>query len=170
MDDFETFKASREKIDPSTGKFSERQWQKAYAAYRKSRKRVQEGKRSKSGDKPKCRKSSGRSKKPHSVYAHSPVMSLRDEVRQNSAYSDLRMILDQLTWVAIGLIVMVSAVKLSYSTDAIAMVALLNGVVKVVGIVALRMLAHAIIDIPDIALHEGLLSQKDTRKGEEESV
>jgi len=166
MDDFDTFKASREKIDPSCRKFSEHQWQKAYAAYCSSRERVSEKNSKKSGGGSRRRDRSEKGSSAHAVYASSsPAENLRNEVRQNSAYRDLRMILDLLAWVAIAVVVLAGGVKLAYYTDgSIALVAVLNAAVKVIAIVALRLLLHVVIDIPDIALHGRLFKRTDAGK------
>jgi hypothetical protein len=53
---------------------------------------------------------------------------------------------------------------LAYYTDgAIALGAVLNAAAKVVGIAVLRLLAHAIVDIPDIAIQKKLFKQKGAR-------
>lgn len=167
MDDFETFKASREKIDPSTKKFTERQWQKAYAAYCSARERVNEGGHSKSSNNSKRRRRSTKAGATQHTYSHGPLAQLRNEVRQNSAYNDLRMVLDLLAWIAIGLVVFAAGVKLAYYTDgSAAVIAVLNAAVRVVAIVALRFLAHVIIDIPDIALHKRLPDQDEAQKAD----
>lgn len=153
MDDFDTFKASREKIDPSSRKFSERQWQKAYSAYRSSRERVKEGGASQSGHAPERHRSSSRGGSTYRSSAQNPTAILRSEVRSNSAYSDLRLIVDLLAWIAIGLLVLTGGVKLFYYTNApVALAAVLDVVTMVVGVVVLRLLAQVVIDIPDIAL------------------
>jgi hypothetical protein len=174
MDDFETFKASREKMDPASRKFTERQWRKAYAAYRRSRKRVGEGTQEQTGESSKRRRSSNkgssqtspsrRERRSHAQGGPYPTLHLREEVRQNSAYGDLRTIVDVLAWVTIGLVVLGAGVKLAYYTDgAIALGAVLNAAAKVVGIAVLRLLAHAIVDIPDIAIQKKLFKQKGAR-------
>jgi len=171
MDDFETFKASREKIDPSCRKFSDRQWRKAYAAYRRARERVGDGAHAKSGESSKRRRSPGRESSSHHNYAQNPAIHFRNQVRQNSAYSDLRMILDILAWVMIGLIVLGGGIKLAYYTDgSIALAALLDAAVKVIVVAVLRLLAHAIVDIPDIAIYKQLSKQTDPHKDPAASI
>ncbi|PXA04756.1 hypothetical protein DDZ13_06190 [Coraliomargarita sinensis] len=165
MDDFDTFKASREKIDPTSRKFSKRQWQKAYAAYRSSRERVVEKSSAKSSDSSKRHRSRGKSRSSHHASSHNPVLNLRNEVRQNSAYGDLRLMVDLLAWVAIAVVVLVGGVKLTLLTDGIALVALLNTSAKVIAIVVLRLLGHVVIDIPDIALYSRV--QKDAKAASE---
>lgn len=66
------------------------------------------------------------------------------------------MMIDLLTWIALGLVVLIGALKLLYYTNvSAALVAILQAVLLVILVVALRLLAHVIIDIPDIALHSG---------------
>ena len=168
MDDFETFKATREKMDPSTRKFSHRQWEKAYAAYRSSRERVNESTSpAKAGRGAKRRKRPGKTGVAHGGGGRGMTGNLRDEVRQNSAYGDLRLIVDLLAWIAIGLIVLTAAVKLVYYTNAnAALVAVLVAASQVLGVILLRLLAHVVIDIPDIALHTAL-SPKRKSSGDE---
>jgi hypothetical protein len=168
MDDFDTFKASREKIDPSARKFSKRQWDKAYAAYRSSRERVMEGKsdqsdQSDNGHSSKRRRSSSRGSSTYRSSGQSFPANLRSEVRHKSAYSDLRMMVDLLAWIAIALVVLVGALKLVYYTNvSVALVAILEAVIMVIAVVALRLLAHVVIDVPDIALQKGLSKVPDT--------
>jgi len=84
-------------------------------------------------------------------------------VRHKSAYSDLRMMVDLLAWIAIALTVLVGALKLVYYTNvSVALVAILEAVIMVIAVVALRLLAHVVIDIPDIALQKGLSKVPDT--------
>ncbi|HKK18027.1 MAG TPA: hypothetical protein VJ952_05025 [Opitutales bacterium] len=165
MQDFETFKASREKVDPSCRKFSERQWQKAYAAYCSSRERVSDGGHVKTGESSKRRRGSNRERSAPTNYAHSPVVRLRNELRQNSAYGDLRTVVDILAWVAIGLVVLAGGLRLAFYTDgSVALAALLDTAVQVLGIAVLRFLAHAVIDIPDIALYKHISKQSSARR------
>jgi hypothetical protein len=164
MDDFDTFKATREKMDPSSRKFSESQWQKAYAAYCSSRERVSEGRKSKSSEGSKRRRSS-KGKSRHSSLSQNPIIILRSEVRQNSAYSDLRMVLDLLSWIAIGVVVLAAAMKLVYYTDTtVALASLMDAAFKVIIVVALRLLAHVIVDIPDIALRKRIFKESKSQK------
>lgn len=172
MDDFETFKASRDKIDPSARKFSQAQWEKAYAAYRSSRERVKEVSGASQSNKAR-RSSQGRGSAPkeqssRSFTNHSPSAALRSEVRHSSAYSDLRMMIDLLAWVAIGLVVLSGVLKLLYYTNvSAALVAILQAVLVVITVVALRLLAHVIIDIPDIALFRARMQQPTQEAGQD---
>lgn len=157
MDDFETFKASREKIDPAARKFSESQWEQAYAAYRSSRERLKDGHSTQAEPGQSSRRRSslkGRSGK--RVAAHRVTVSWRSELRHHSAYSDLRMLVDLLAWIVIALAVLAGALKLVYYTNvSAALVAILEALMMVIAVVALRLMAHVVIDIPDIALQKG---------------
>ncbi len=158
MDDFETFKASREKIDPAARKFSESQWSQAYAAYRSSRERLKDGHsaQAEQGTSSRHRRGSLKGRSGKRASAHSGTVSLRSEVRHHSAYSDLRMLVDLLAWIVIALAVLAGALKLVYYTNvSAALVAILEALMLVIAVVALRLMAHVVIDIPDIALQKG---------------
>ncbi|MEO0509530.1 MAG: hypothetical protein AAF065_06700 [Verrucomicrobiota bacterium] len=160
MDDFETFKATRVKMDPSSHKMSEKQWQQAYTAYRSSRKRVAGSTSSTSSKSKRRRRTTSSSPAPrvsHKPSSIAPSNQLRNEVRLRSAYTDLRLLVDVLSWVVLGVVVLAAAVKLVYYTNiSVALVALLDAVVWVVAVFGLRLLVHVIIDIPDIALYKAL--------------
>ena len=149
-------------MDPTSQKMSEQQWQQAYAAYRSSRKRVSSGSRkgtsgeSKASSKrPSARSKSRANATPASgLVSHSP-QQLRQQVRAATAYGDLRMLIDLLAWIAIGVAVLSAGVKLIYYTNVSASLSsLLDAVVQVIFIVGLRLLAHVIVDIPDIHLFQ----------------
>lgn len=161
MDDFETFRASREKMDPSSRNLSDQQWQQAYAAYLSSRERV--GKKSDSSDRSggasprKTRSKKGNStgkRGQHGSGSVSDLNLLRHTIREQSAYSDLRLIIDILAWVAIALIVVVGLVStFVYTSIPTAVLALLSACVQIIAVVVARMLVQVIVDIPDIALY-----------------
>jgi hypothetical protein len=159
MDDFETFKASREKTDPSCRKMSDHQWNQAYAAYCSARERLAGGGASKEGKSSKRRRSkNGASARgAHRPSNVSELGQLRQVVRNQSAYGDLRLIVDILAWVAIAVVVLAAMVTLFYYTSVPAAIAsLLGAAVQVIGIVLLRLLVAVLIDIPDIALYRSL--------------
>ena len=186
MDDFRTFKASRQKIDPTTRHFSEGQWEEAYQAYKQSRIRLSKGKDGKSRSSSRRRKkaTSGRSQSPEADTPERVVASreysddapdyrsfgritskLRSEVRKHSAYRDLRVIIDVLAWVVIALIVLSVVVKWFYYTDgAVALDAGFSGAVSAFLVYLFRLLVHVIIDIPDIALYERASEQVDKQQ------
>lgn len=168
MDDFETFKASREKMDPTSRKFSDSQWQQAYVAYRNSRERVSEGRSSKSGEGSRRRRGSGKSSSRKPMLSGSPTGSLRSEVRHSSAYADVRMIVDLLAWIAIGVLVLTAIIQMTYLTNgSIALASIMGATFKVIAVVVLRLLAHVIIDIPDIALHERAANSSHSQRSNE---
>ena len=167
MDDFETFKASREKMDPTSRKLSERQWEQAYAAYRSARERVSGGGGGSEGGPRKRRRSktssSGRGS--HSPSNVSELGQLRRVVRDKSAYGDLRLIVDILAWIAIGLVVVAAVVTLFYYTSVPAAIAsLLGAAVRVIGIVLARLIVQVLIDIPDIALFRSVRESEPRRE------
>ena len=159
MDAFEDFKLSREKMDPSSRKLSEHHWNQAYAAYLKSRERV-------SGIDNGTRKSRNVRNKISKRGTHSPsnlseMGLLRLTVRDQSAYSDLRLIVNYLAWLAIVLVILATFVSLFYYTSSSAsIVVLLKAALQVLGIVILRLLSQVLIDIPDIALFRALRTTK----------
>ncbi|HBR94558.1 MAG TPA: hypothetical protein DEA90_10380 [Opitutae bacterium] len=163
MDDFDSFKASREKMDPSARKMSERQWQQAYVAYRNTRERVvSAGERSseaRSGASSKKRLRSGSSGKSAGRGAHQPssaseLAQLRHLVREKSAYADLRLIIDILAWVAIAVALVAGVLTLLFYTSVLtALVSVLSIAMQVICIVVVRLLVQVLIDIPDIGLY-----------------
>jgi hypothetical protein len=157
MKSFEEFKASREKMDPSTRKMSEHQWGQAYAAYCSSREHARSGRSSSSkGGTHQRRRSSTKSSSQgmHTPSAVSASGSLRAQVRAESAYADQRLIVNLLSWVILGAIVIVAVLQgLSYTSPAATGVALLDGAIKALAVIVLRLVVHVIIDIPDVALY-----------------
>ncbi len=169
MDDFDTFKASREKIDPSARKFTQRQWQKAYSAYCSSRERVKEVTSTKTVDSSRRAKSPSRSGSAYGGGGRNHPSKLRAEVRNDSAYAEVRTTVDVLAWVAIGLTVLAAVIKLVYYTNpSAALVAILQAATFAVIVFALRLLAHAVIDIPDIALQAE--ASRHSRSGAEKDA
>jgi Flp pilus assembly protein TadB len=162
MDDFETFRTSREKMDPSSRKLSEQQWQQAYSAYCSSRERVGvAGKSTSSGSG--SGKKRRQSKKTSSEHASSrsgsrlTTADLRQRVREQSAYAELRMLVNFLAWGAIVVFILIAVVSMSFYTSvSAALVALLWGVAQVIGVSAARLLVQVLIDLPDIALYRSL--------------
>jgi hypothetical protein len=163
MKTFEEFQASREKMDPSTRKLSEHQWGQAYAAYCSSRENARGAHSSRSkGGAPRRRsstKSSGQGM--HAPSTLSASGALKAHVRAESAYADLRLIVNLLSWVILGAIVIVAILQgVSYSSPAATGVALLSGAIKALSVVVLRLIAQVIIDIPDVALYRASEAQK----------
>ena len=167
MKTFEEFKASREKMDPSTRKFSEHQWNQAYSAYRSSREHARSSRAvSSSGTKPRRRSSAGAGM--HAPSAASPSSVLKAQVRSESAYADLRLTVDILFWVILGAIVLAVVFQgLSYASPMATGVVLLQGVIQAVGIIVLRLVAHVVIDIPDVALFRACRGRQSASQGDE---
>ena len=165
MEDFETFKASRLKIDPSSREMTDHQWKQSYAANRSARERVgissdSEGKsnkrrKSKSANPSDAESLIRGSQRPSTVSGPS---NLRQLVRQQSAYADLRLMIDILAWVAIAFFLMIAVISMFFYTSApVAIISLLWAGVQIIGVVVARLLVHVVVDIPDIALHRSLL-------------
>lgn len=170
MEDFETFKASRLKIDPSSRQMTDHQWKQSYAANRSARERVginadsdgRGNKRQKSKSVNSFADDSliGASQRPNTVFGPS---NLRQLVRQQSAYADLRLIIDILAWVAIALFLLIAVISMFFYTSApVAIIALLWAGVQIIGVIVARLLVHVVLDIPDIAFQRSL--QKSTSK------
>lgn len=158
MKTFEDFKASREKMDPSTRKLSEHQWGQAYAAYRSAR----EHRRSSSS--PSGRQSRRRSVSTPSASSsasgmHAPSTvsasgALKARVRAESAYADQRLLVNVLSWVILGAIVIATVLQaMVLAVPSAVGAVLLVGVVQALVVVVLRLLIHVLIDIPDVALY-----------------
>lgn len=158
MEDLEAFKQSRMKIDPSSRDMSDHQWQQSYEAYLRARGRVSGGAESE-GSSRKRRRSTSSLKSDSSRGQHQPSSQtklglLRQLVRQESAYRDLRLVVDILAWVAVVLVVLGAGLSLlHYTVISLALVAMVNALFKVSVIVLVRLLVQVIIDIPDIALY-----------------
>ncbi|GEM_PF-4388531 len=100
MKDFETFKATREKMDPSTRKNSKYQWEKAYEAYRSSRERVRKrsskhDNRSSADRKNETLKSTERLEK-EAVSKNCSLLNIKSELYGRTAYPGLRL---AVTWI-----------------------------------------------------------------------
>ena len=162
MDDFETFKASREKMDPTSRKMTDHQWKQSYAAYQSARERVGGGgsPSSSSAGKPKKRrvsKTGSSARGSHQPSSVSELGNLRYVVRQQSAYADLRLIIDIFAWVAVVIFVLVAVVSMFFYTSMpAAIIALLWAGVQIIAVVVARLLVQVLIDIPDIALHRSV--------------
>ena len=168
MEDFVSFKASRVKMDPSSRLMTDHQWKQSYAANQTARERVGVGpgpqskvnkrQKLKSANLSDPRNSSRASQQLGAVF---DLSNLRQVVRQQSAYSDLRLIIDILAWVSIAVFILIAVVSIFFYTSAAgAIISLLWAGVQIIGVVAARLLVHVLVDIPDIALHQSL--QKST--------
>jgi uncharacterized membrane protein len=89
----------------------------------------------------------------HAPSTLSASASLKARVRAESAYADLRLIVNVLSWVLVGIIGIIIVLQaVMFSSIGVGGVALLWGVLQVFGVLLLRVIVHVLIDIPDIAL------------------
>lgn len=155
MDDFETFKSSRLKMDPSARRLSDDQWQQAFDAHIRAKQRVGSGATSGEATASKRRRRSGSSHSQSSRTSDAgDANSLRYTVRQQSSYRDVRLFIDVFAWTATGIVVLSSIASMLYYTSVPAALAnLLGGVLQVLLILALRLLAQVVVDIPDLTLY-----------------
>lgn len=165
MKTFEEFVESREQVDPSARKMTDHQWEQAFVAYRSSRERVRKSSSSsestRSSRRSKRNKSSStRSSGTRQTSATNSGITLRQQIRAQSAYSDFRLIVDLLAWVAIGVIVVNVLLEISMMASVyLTMSSLLEGALGVLVTFVSKNLIQVIIDIPDIALHRQLRKQ-----------
>jgi hypothetical protein len=158
MKTFEEFVASREKIDPSTKSMAEHQWVQAYSAYCSSRERLRAGRqkaRVKSGSEEKSKSSSSQhSRGMHRPSSISDTALLKTRIREQSAYSDLRVIIDVLAWVAIAVIIVIALLGIVAGFNFYSSLsALVVGGLNVLLVFVVKFLIQVVIDIPDIALY-----------------
>jgi len=162
MKSLEEFKATREKMDPSTHKMSAHQWEQAYAAYRSSREHARSG-RSSSSARGRRKQSSNRSGTPgmHGPSTLSASGTLKACVRAESAYADLRLMINLLAWILLGAVVIVALLQVIVVSSLVAFcVALLTGAIQALGVVLFKLIVHVLIDIPDIALYRASQAQR----------
>ncbi len=163
MKSFEEFKASREKMDPSTRNMSAHQWEQAYAAYRSSREHARSGRSSSSREGSSRKRSSSRSgaQGMHAPSTLSASGALKACVRAESAYADLRLIINLLAWIILGAVVIVTILQVvMFPLPAATGAALLSGAIQAMGVIVLKLIVHVIIDIPDIALYRASQAQR----------
>jgi len=163
MKSFEDFRTSREKMDPSTRKLSEHQWGQAYAAYCSARENSRGGRSSAAKDGSPRRRNSNHSSVAgmHGPSALSASGALKAHVRAESAYADLRLIVDLLSWVILATILIITILQaMLFSLPAATGVALLSGAIEALAVVVLRLVVHVIIDIPDVALYRASVAQR----------
>jgi len=164
MKSFEAFKVSREKMDPSTRKMSDHQWQQAYAAYCNARENARGGRSTGSTGSGGSRRRSSTTSSAQGMHAPSTLSApgaLRARVRAESAYADQRLLVNVLSWVILGAIVIVAVLQaMMLSVPSAAGAVLLFGGVQALVVIILRMMVHVIIDIPDVALYCACHAQK----------
>ncbi len=161
MKDFESFKESRSKVDPSARNLSDQKWQQAYAAYRKARKRVGRSQETpldesvSGGDGVGSRKGRRSRRKSQAVDRSflNPRQVLIEQIRANSAYAELRMLVDTLAWVAIGLILVSLVIKFFVFTAVLGLlIALFGALLQFIGVLAVRKLFQILFDVADLAI------------------
>ncbi len=163
MKSFEDFKTSREKMDPSTRKLSEHQWGQAYAAYCSARDNSRGRRSSAAKDGSQRRRSLDYSSAAgmHGPSTLSASGALRAHIRAESAYADLRLIVNVLSWVILATILIIAILQgMLFPMPAATGVALLTGAIKALAVVVLRLVVHVIIDIPDVALYRASAAQR----------
>lgn len=161
MEDLESFKEARLKMDPTARKMSAGQWKRAYEAHLEAKKRVGNGRHDSpdsydgSGSSKEGRGTSSRaSRRRFSGRQKGDMGSLRKRVREQSAYSDLRLIIDVLAWIAIAVVVLTALVPLfSNMPVPVSLLAVLNAAIGVIAVIVVRLLVQVLIDLPDIALY-----------------
>ena len=153
MRSFESFKAKREKMDPSSRKLSKSQWQQAYAAYKSSRERVH-GRIEEGGA---TANPEGDKLPPAGMHAPTTLSEsgqLRGTIRENSAYSELRTLVDLLALIVMGLIGLVAlfqGIALGNLLGALLMIG--GALINLIIVFVVKLLIHVLIDIPDVALY-----------------
>jgi hypothetical protein len=163
MKDFEAFRKSRERMDPAARKMTDYQWEQAYAAYCRTREK-RPGRGSDAGDGSSRRRSSREAepenRPPDAPGATHRLVGLRAHIRSQSAYFDLRVMVNVLAWVAIGLVVLNGLIRGFMSAagggsvgSALMLSAFLRTGLQVLVVLVLRLLSHVLIDMADIALH-----------------
>ena len=162
MEDFEAFKQSRVKMDPTSRKLTDHQWRKAYEANQRARDRLSGSFEGSPRQRRRSSSSSHSGQGQHQPSTISELSALRNTVRQQSAYQDIRMALDLVSWSGVVLVVLAAAVSLTYYSSTLAIVALLEDLAKVAAILFIRFIGHVIVDIPDVALYRELKKSSDS--------
>ena len=161
MKKFEDFRRSREKMDPSTRKLSEHQWGQAYAAYCSARENSRGGRSSAAKDGSQRRRNSSSAAGMHGPSTLSASGVLKAHIRAESAYADLRLIVNLLSWVILATILIITILQgMLFPLPGATSIALLSGAIKALGVVVLRLVVHVIIDIPDVALYRASVAQR----------
>lgn len=158
MEDLESFKEARLKMDPTARKMSADQWKRAFEAHLRAKERVHGGRSDSQDNAGSSKEGRGRSNRASrrglSGRQGAGLAALRQRVREESAYSDLRLIVDILAWVAIAVLILTALVPLFFNTPIpVSLVALLNAMIGVISVIVARLLIQVLIDIPDIALY-----------------
>lgn len=153
MDDLETFKQSRLKMEPQSRKFTDAQWEKAYKAHLKA---LKYGNRKKISSKHSRTTSKSHSRSSESSTKSSSLprtQKLRRTLRQRSAYSELRSLVDILNYSAIVLILfdaLTFGTEVGQSNSLFS--SILSAFLKTIAVVLVRNFFQVVIDIADVAL------------------
>jgi len=87
--------------------------------------------------------------------------ALKAHIRAESAYADLRLIVNLLSWVILAAIIIITILQgMLLQLPGVTSLALLSGAIKALGVVVLRLVVHVIIDIPDVALYRASAAQR----------
>jgi len=135
----------------------------AYAAYCSTREKSRGGRSSVAKDGSPRRRSSNHSSATgvHAPSTLSASGALKAHIRAESAYADLRLIVDLLSWVILATILIIAILEgMLFPLPAATGVALLTGAIKALAVVVLRLVVHVIIDIPDVALYRASAAQR----------
>lgn len=90
-------------------------------------------------------------------------------MRAESAYAELRSLINVIAWVVLGAVVMLAVLHVvQFSGVLMASEAILSGVIQALGVIVLKLIAHVLIDIPDIALYRAKLARRSS-KGDKSS-
>ena len=167
MQSFEEFQKNRMAIDPTSRGLTDLQWEQSYKAYIASRERVKgasaSGHRSRSGrssDSSRRHRSDSAPSRPPRVYDRSSLTKaglLRQQIQGQSAYQDLRLLINILAYALIGVVTIATAFMVYISNSPMmGFSALISGVLQVVSVIVVRLIVNVIIDIPDILLYREL--------------
>jgi len=186
MQSFEEFKKSRLAMDPTSRQLTDLQWEQAYNAHKASRQRVSGGRRRgrepsrSSRSKDKTSSTSGKTRKRRSSEPSVPAPAnyssqtkaglILRRVRAASAYGDLRLLINLLAYVLLGLVLISVGIKVFFFTGGLVVItAILEGLLQIAGIFLLRYLAHVLVDIPDVMLYRELNHESSVDSDLEES-
>ena len=143
-------------IDPAAKKMSDRQWEQAYAAYRRTRERTR-GRHS-------AEHGGGRRS---DAWGRGGPPSLRERIRRHTVYADTRLLVDILAWLAVAFAVIAGIVSLLMYGDATGgTFAVMKAAFQVAAVLGLRLLAHVVIDLADITLYRAQSESDDTDDAE----
>lgn len=180
MDSLEAFKESRLAMDPSTKKLTDHQWEQSYKAYLASRARVRStSQRSSSGDGLRRRRSSRKggetshvsSKGQHLPASLTHAAILKHQIKSESAYQDLRLLLNIVVYILMGLVVIRGLFQMFFFTSTLSVVSvLLDAALQIVLLLVGKWLLHVLIDIPDIMLYREIQTSDESEETESEAT